>query len=1358
MSRPNLPARLALVLATLLALPFAARATDLPHASPRLTQACADCHVLHNAPGLALTNVAGQFNLCSSCHVANSQAAWNAADQAIPGTSGSSHSWSGLVVSPGNGSAMPTSPDLLEHLDTAFGGAKKIRCGTCHDPHSQARAPFDPTAPVAAGAAGRHFGRLTNTANELCLDCHAARNMTDVGHGFWTGAKLSHPVRTSIPASTEFNAIPLDTTGTAQLLANFGTSTAGTTTTLTDSTKAWAGLNGQWIRFTSGSNKNLTRQITATAPTQVTFAAVPVAIGAGVSYEIDQDGNLLNNLVLSNAGVPSFTTGTVQCLTCHAVHYADSNSATYDDTPRAGDGNLLRRTNDDGACSACHTVKLHNSTVTNSSRPAWGTTFTCRTCHTAHDTANILLVNESIVTPNSGTHTVDFRSMSDVNGIEPFGLVNSTTPGTGPCETCHTNTRNGGAISTPGTATFTNAGLTVTGVGTTWSSQLAAGWEIRCTQGGGSASAWTKIATVNSNTQLTLVAGGYRGVNCAAGSTWEAANPRFRNTGSGRGAAGTEHYAGACMTCHTHTGGFRGGESSGNTGCSNCHDFDMTVDDGAKTGKYHHVMETDLKITAGLTTYPTTAAPTIATADQDKSCVQCHADHNIFRPDLNASNSQGRGANLRTRIANGPPVGAPPAASAPGDAAPGYYANRDYAFADAAGGICLSCHTTAQTKNQADQRSDGSTVTPALTKAGFDASIHDYTVAGRITNGASAFTTACTKCHNDGLTKSYQDGTYKFSLHASDERHLLSPMGIVAPPDPLEEKFCYRCHSAVADVNPGGGPAKGVTLRDYYNQTAMTARAEGIFAAMGKGTGATPAGPISTTAVLHFKPNAQEVVAEPMPNAHQTGDAFNGGTWIGRSMSPWPATAAYETENVTTNVNGTGLWRMATFTSPVVAAPANVPAGNWGLTLYRREANSAQNAFVRYMIYKWNANDTLGTTIVAAGNFATELPTTAAPGGAAAISVAGVAVSLAAGDRISIDVEIRTTATVNTAYVASYYFGSGAPSSLTMPGAVSFTYAAPAIAASGRHDVAAYSGLHKPSRTDETLAYIAANKHVECADCHDPHGAGNTTHTNGTNLVSGALSNVSGVTLTAAAANWTAPAMGAALTTATKEYEICMKCHSSANTSLAAWNSTWTNVALEFNTTNGSYHPVVAALPAADPGANGSSRLTAAQLTNGWTPGQTMYCSDCHGNNSAAPAAQGPHGSAANFMLKGPNTGWPLNSGGTLARGTSRAGVFCDNCHPANNNSHEAHSKSDHTALACINCHLLIPHGGKLDRLIGDADGTMPTRYAYQGNMTNMYIAGFTKTTPANYAKSNCGTTNASGCTGDHATANGADW
>jgi hypothetical protein len=127
---------------------------------------------------------------------------------------------------------------------------------------------------------------------------------------------------------------------------------------------------------------------------------------------------------------------------------------------------------------------------------------------------------------------------------------------------------------------------------------------------------------------------------------------------------------------------------------------------------------------------------------------------------------------------------------------------------------------------------------------------------------------------------------------------------------------------------------------------------------------------------------------------------------------------------------------------------------------------------------------------------------------------------------------------------------------------------------------------------------------------------------------------------------------------------------------------------------------------------------------------QTMMCSDCHNTDAASPAAQGPHGSAAQFMLRGPNTAWPNL--------TSFNSSFCANCHndaPVHNEGRGAHQTQQ-----CYRCHIVIPHGGKMSRLIADRDGAMPARYAYSNNTNNVYVYSFTKDTRNGYTRPDCRT------------------
>ncbi|MDO9556443.1 MAG: cytochrome c3 family protein [Coriobacteriia bacterium] len=319
------------------------------------------------------------------------------------------------------------------------------------------------------------------------------------------------------------------------------------------------------------------------------------------------------------------------------------------------------------------------------------------------------------------------------------------------------------------------------------------------------------------------------------------------------------------------------------------------------------------------------------------------------------------------------------------------------------------------------------------------------------------------------------------------------------------------------------------------------------------------------------------------------------------------------------------------------------------------------------------------------------------------------------------------------------------------------------------HDVdnASWKGLH---RSDESQAYISANKHVECEDCHNPHAAGDTNHSVGTNLINQSNSPLAGVSgwnwAIGTASEWTTTnATWTWSTAVSSEYGSCLKCHSSKNTSLSSWNSTWTDVALEFNTKNDSYHPVFGALPAVDPtSTTGSSQLPNANRLGGqWTVGRgmTMYCSDCHGDSVADPPAMGPHGSATAHILKGPNTTWP----GDYYLGGTVTGLFCLNCHPNLNSttaSNGAHIRSNHrdtTNGRCTYCHLLVPHGGKVSRLIVDADSaSMPARY--KGD--NATIRSFRKDTAdpgyAGSGKSDGNTWCYTGCAGHDTSQDYEDW
>lgn len=149
-----------------------------------------------------------------------------------------------------------------------------------------------------------------------------------------------------------------------------------------------------------------------------------------------------------------------------------------------------------------------------------------------------------------------------------------------------------------------------------------------------------------------------------------------------------------------------------------------------------------------------------------------------------------------------------------------------------------------------------------------------------------------------------------------------------------------------------------------------------------------------------------------------------------------------------------------------------------------------------------------------------------------------------------------------------------------------------------------------------------------------------------------------------------------------------------------------------------------------------------------------MTCVDCHNTDASPTAAQGPHGSSVKWMLAGVNKAWPYQgaanngkSSGTYwkpgnmstNKGTSN-GLFCLNCHSLSGNKHSTliAEDSDHD-VACVQCHIRVPHGGKSSRFQADFGSTpMPDRYYPNGNGGG-YTTGMIQIKKGDYTnKDNC--------------------
>ncbi|MFZ4707838.1 MAG: cytochrome c3 family protein, partial [Bacteroidales bacterium] len=262
-------------------------------------------------------------------------------------------------------------------------------------------------------------------------------------------------------------------------------------------------------------------------------------------------------------------------------------------------------------------------------------------------------------------------------------------------------------------------------------------------------------------------------------------------------------------------------------------------------------------------------------------------------------------------------------------------------------------------------------------------------------------------------------------------------------------------------------------------------------------------------------------------------------------------------------------------------------------------------------------------------------------------------------------------------------------------------------------------------------AFGGANRHVECVDCHNPHGARAYAATTAPTIFN-ELIGASGVTPTYAGAG--APTGFTFNKNTTYEYEVCYKCHSSFTTLPTYLPAGWTgtadqadalrkittagtntqiadsrDMAREYNPANASYHPVMAA------GTN--LNINAATFQTGWGFASRMYCSSCHDNNQKATAGygRGPHGSQNLHILDagtGGNSGFKTTHNGVNTSTTD----FCTKCHKAtsyisgNTSSRfpwHLYHVADVTREGCYVCH--DTHGSEQFHLINFSRNQSPT-------------------------------------------------
>jgi len=226
------------------------------------------------------------------------------------------------------------------------------------------------------------------------------------------------------------------------------------------------------------------------------------------------------------------------------------------------------------------------------------------------------------------------------------------------------------------------------------------------------------------------------------------------------------------------------------------------------------------------------------------------------------------------------------------------------------------------------------------------------------------------------------------------------------------------------------------------------------------------------------------------------------------------------------------------------------------------------------------------------------------------------------------------------------------------------------------HPISAAEWTHTPNEKPMEMA-----RHVTCADCHNPHASNNTPAAVATD-VTGRLLGVRGISQA-----------GGVLIPATKEYEVCYKCHglSDATTQSFQRQDNNRNVLKEFDPSNQSYHPVVAV------GKNAGIQ----NLVTGYTASSRLLCSSCHNNDAAASggtAPAGPHGSQYAPILERQYDA----ADNTIESPQSYA--LCYKCHDRNALTIDVAGKFPHARhlaknTSCASCH--DAHGSRYNpRLI----------------------------------------------------------
>lgn len=102
---------------------------------------CTSCHIAHNALGSALTTYQSQQNLCASCHSKSTNLGLSTfvdSNQASPDVVGIHHRWDANATNTDHDAVAPNATSFPAMASRITNNGGKISCSVCHDQHDGA--------------------------------------------------------------------------------------------------------------------------------------------------------------------------------------------------------------------------------------------------------------------------------------------------------------------------------------------------------------------------------------------------------------------------------------------------------------------------------------------------------------------------------------------------------------------------------------------------------------------------------------------------------------------------------------------------------------------------------------------------------------------------------------------------------------------------------------------------------------------------------------------------------------------------------------------------------------------------------------------------------------------------------------------------------------------------------------------------------------------------------------------------------------------------------------------------------------------------------------------------------------------